>query len=331
MATTIDAQWVALEAEAAGDRNSWRLRLARPLDGHSLFVAVQGGRRHLLLRTPRPSIPPRATWPDCAGLELLAVELEGHAYFGVALREARFADVFAALAEDLARRIEAAPAAEAVTVFAGQLARWRRFLAAAAEGLGEEARRGLWGELHTLLEVLLPALGGAAAGGWMGPHAAHQDFQFPGAWLEVKTTLAKQPQTVRITSERQLDDTHAPALFLHVLALEAVEGGPVTLPVLVGRVRTALAPWPHAREQFEEALLAARYLDLHASRYEALGYAVRSEATFRVGRGFPRIVEADLPSGVGDASYGLSLAACEGFSVPCAVLVCALLETTPAT
>jgi hypothetical protein len=327
---TIEAQWLALEAEVADDRNSWRLRLARPLDGHSLFVAVQGGRRHLLLRAARATIPPRTTWPECAGLELLAVELEGHAYFGVALREARFADVFAALAEDLARRIESAPAAEAVTVFAGQLARWRRFLAAAAEGLGEEARRGLWGELHILLEVLLPVLGGAATSGWKGPHAAHQDFQFPGAWIEVKTTLAKQPQTVRITSERQLDDTHAPALFLHVLALEAVEGGAVTLPALVGRVRSALAPWPQAREQFEEALLAARYLDLHAARYEGIGYAVRRADTFRVGPGFPRIVESDLLPGVGDASYGLSLAACESFSSPLAALISALHDATPA-
>lgn len=327
---TIEVQWLALETEAAGDRNAWRLRLARPLDGHSLFVAVQGGRRHLLLRAARAAIPSRATWPDCAGLEIRAVELESHAYFGVALREARFADVFAALAEDLARRIESAPPTEAVSVFAGQLARWRRFLAAAAEGLGEEARRGLWGELHVLLEVLLPALGGAATGGWKGPHAAHQDFQFPGARLEVKTTLAKQPQTVRITSERQLDDTHAPALFLHVLALEAVESGAATLPTLVGWVRSALAPWPHAREQFEEALLAARYLDLHASRYEAVGYAVRRADTFRVGPGFPRIVESDLPPGVGDASYGLSLAACESFSVPLATLVSALRDTVPA-
>jgi hypothetical protein len=328
---TLDAQWLALEEESVGDRNSWRLRLARPLDGYSLFVAVQGGRRHLLLRAARPIIPPRATWPDCAGLELLAVELEGIAYFGVALRETRFADVFAALAEDLARRIEAAPDSEAVAVFSGQLARWRRFLAATAEGLGEEARRGLWGELHVLLEILLPVFGRATAGGWTGPHAAHQDFQFPGAWIEVKTTLAKQPQAVRVTSERQLDDTHAPALFLHVLVLEAVETGSSTLPALIARVRSELNAWPNAREQFEDALLAARYLDLHASRYEGLGYAVRRQDTFRVGPGFPRIIEADLPTGVGDASYSLSLAACQSFSVPLAALISALHDTPSAS
>jgi hypothetical protein len=107
---TIEAQWQALETEARGINDSaWRLRLARPVGGHPLFVAVSGGRRVLLLRVDGTSIPPRTDWPVCTGLEVLAVTLDGHAYFGVALREPRFADVFAALAEDLARRIEDAP------------------------------------------------------------------------------------------------------------------------------------------------------------------------------------------------------------------------------
>ncbi len=328
---SIEEQWKALEAEfQAGAIGLWRLRLARPIGGHPLFVAVGAGRRSLLLRASRSTIPARADWPDCAGLEVLALELDDHAYFGVALRENRFADVFAALAEDLARRIESSPPATAVQVFTGQLARWRSFLAASIGGLGEEAQRGLWGELHFLHAVLLPSLGGAAATGWKGPGAAHQDFQFPGAWIEVKTTLAKQPQAVRITSERQLDDTHAPALFLHVLMLEAVEGGAATLPALVAHMRTALDAWPAAREVFEDALLAARYLDLHAPRYAAIGYSVRKTDTFRVGPGFPRIVESALPPGVGDASYKLSLDACAGSSVPLPALV-ATLQSTPPT
>lgn len=175
---TIETQWTELEREARDHADAgWRLRLARPVGGHPLFVAVASGRRHLMLRTARADIPPRADWPDCAGLELLAIELEGHAYLGVALREPRFADVFAALAEDLANRLDAAPPIEAVSVFVGRLARWRRFLAAAGEGLGGEAQRGLWGELCTLLDAFVSALGGSAAvAGWRGPDAAHQDF-----------------------------------------------------------------------------------------------------------------------------------------------------------
>jgi hypothetical protein len=314
---TIEAQWQALETESRslGD-DGWRLRLARPVGGHPLFAATSGRRRVLLLRGAAAAIPPRADWPVCTGLEMLAVTLDGHAYLGVALREPRFADVFAALAEDLARRIEKAVAsgASGVAVFLGQLRRWQRFLAIARDGLDPAAQRGLWGELHFLKYRLLPPLGGAAVDGWKGPDGAHQDFQFAGAWIEVKTTLAKQPQSVRIASERQLDETRAPALFLHVLALEAHEGGAATLPAAIADLRAALTAWPAARETFEEKLLAAGYLDQHAPRYDATGYAVRLAQDFRVQGDFPRIVEAALPAGIGEASYSLSLAACAGFA-----------------
>jgi len=248
---TIEAQWQALETEAhsLGDEG-WRLRLARPVGGHPLFAAVTGGRRVLLVRTLAAAIPARADWPECTGLDVLAVNLDGHAYLGVALREARFVDVFAALAEDLASRIEQATlgGASVVVVFFGQLRRWQRFLAIARDGLDPASQRGLWGELHFLKTGLMPRVGAAAVAGWKGPDGAHQDFQFAGAWIEVKTTLAKQPQSVHIASERQLDDTRASALFLHVLALEAHESGPATLPAAVADLRAALAAWPTTRE-----------------------------------------------------------------------------------
>ncbi len=328
---TIEAQWQALEAEAQtlGDEG-WRLRLARPIGGHPLFAAISAGRRVLLLRVATAALPPRADWPVCSGLEVFAVSLDGQPHLGVALREARFADVFAALAEDLARRIEesAASGAASVAVFLGQLRRWQRFLASAREGLDPASQRGLWGELHLLRQRLLPRLGEAAVAGWKGPEHAHQDFQFPGAWIEVKTTLAKQPQAVRIASERQLDETHAPALFLHVLVLETHEGGAATLPAAVAGLRAALAASPVAREAFEDKLLAAGYLDRHAARYEAVGYAVRQELDYRVGGAFPRIIESALPAGVGDVGYQLSLAACTAFEVPPAELA-ALLGACP--
>jgi hypothetical protein len=178
---------------------------------------------------------------------------------------------------------------------------------------------------HFLHTRLLPALGGEALSGWKGPQGAHQDFQFSAVWIEVKTTFAKQPQTVRITSERQLDDTRAPALFLHVLMLEPQQGGAATLPALVAQMRATLGTWPVARESFEEALLAGGYLDKHAPHYAGVGYAVRQCQDFRVAPGFPRIVESDLPPGIGDASYRLSLAACSGFIVPPEALVATLL------
>lgn len=330
---TIEAQWAALESEAHGLTNdAWRLRLARPVGGHPLFAAVSSGRRALLLRTAHTLIPARSDWPSCTGLEVVALTLDGHVYLGVVLKESRFADVFAALAEDLVRRIETAEpgAGAAIAVFLGQLRRWQRFLASSIEGLNAAAQRGLWGELHLLQTQLIPVLGpSAAVAGWKGPEGAHQDFQYAAAWVEVKTTLAKQPQSVRITSERQLDDSHGPELFLHVLALESQAAGPDTLPARVAALRNALASAPATRERFEDALLSVGYHDRDAPRYATTGYAVRRADTFRVAPGFPRIIESQLPVGVGDVAYALDLAACASFTVTPAAFSGVLMNTPP--
>ncbi len=171
-----------------------------------------------------------------------------------------------------------------------------------------------------LREYLLPVMGASAVAGWKGGERAHQDFQFLTGAMEVKTTLAKQPQVVRITSERQLDDAATPALFLMVIVLDRQEGSGETLPDVVDSLRTVLAANPVAREQFEDALLTADYLDVHATRYADHGYFVRSVVLFRVGQGFPRIMESSLPEGIGDVNYGLSVAACQSYAADMAEL-----------
>ena len=314
---TIEAQWMELEAEPPFI--GWRLLLARPMKGFPLQSALEGTsrRRAILLRAPAEVIPTRKKWPSCRGLIVFTENISEHAHCGVSLKDERFADVFTALAEDLARRVaETNSAAEAVGVFFGQLGRWQKFLAAESEGLSPEAQRGLWGELHCLHERLVPVMGvEMAVEGWKGGQKAHQDFQFPSGAIEVKTTTAKQPQAIRITSERQLDDSEWALLFLHVLIIESRENNAATLPCLVESLRSQLAAHQTLREVFEDALLASGYMDAHAGLYSGHGYLVRAAHGYRVRKKFPRLVETTLPSGVGDVNYAISLAACEPFLV----------------
>jgi hypothetical protein len=329
----VEDLWKALEeAATAGSAASggWLLRLARPATGCPLFVGLElsSRRRAILLRVASGSVPSRRVWPRSKGLEGMVLALEGSPHFGVALKEARFADVFTALAEDLIRRVTEAgdPAAQA-RAFLGQLARWKKFLSASFDGLDEETQRGLWGELHFLREHLLPALGSTAFAAWKGGERAHQDFQFQYGAVEVKTTLAKLPQVVRITSERQLDDSAWPALFLTVIALDIRDGAGESLPAMVASLRSKSATDAEAREQFEDQLLMTGFLDIHAARYAERGYLVRSERFFRVHRSFPRLAESDMPAGVGDANYALAVSACEPFKVDVADVRLAITST----
>ncbi len=278
----------------------------------------------------------RREWPECRGLELISVALGSQPHLGVRLRDAACADVFTALAEDVAPRVAAAPGAkQAAAELLGRLRRWQQFLTAARDLLSIEAQRGLWGELHVLRTHLRPALGAAATvAGWKASAAAHQDFQFSGGAVEVKTTAAKQPQSVRITSERQLDGTGVGALFLHVVVVDEreVPAGDTppgqSLSALIADVRTELSTDLIALAAFNDRLLDRGWLDAHASRYEGRRWTVRGERIYRVRRGFPRLVEVDLPAGVGDVNFAVSLAACEPFAAAVPVMLAALAQTS---
>lgn len=319
----IEELWKTIEMDAKAGKtgaSGWLLRLGRPTTNFPLFVGLElaSRRRAVLLRLRTELLPARRLWPRSKGLEPLAVEIDGAVHFGVALKEPRFAEVFSALSEDLIRRVSIADSENAqAREFLGQLGRWQKFLAVAVEGLSDESQRGLWAELHFLQTELLPRCEATTAiAAWQGPKGAAQDFLLPVGAVEIKATMSKRPYLVPISSERQLDDHGLPALYLRHYALALREGIGTSLPAFVNEFRVQLAGNPAAGEAFEEALLAAGYLDVHAPRYENLGYSVREVRDFVVRRGFPRVTERDLPNGLGNVRYVLALAACESFAIP---------------
>lgn len=321
---TIEQLWQEMEAEV-GVHVTWLTRYARPQIGHPILVALEQSTRARALLVPvnKSALPPRREWPVCQGLELISVGLGSQPHFGVRLCDPTCADVFTALAEDVVPRVAAASdGKEAVDEMLGRLRRWQQFLTSTRDLLSVEAQRGLWGELHVLRTHLLATLGAmATVDGWKASGAAHQDFQFPGGAVEIKTTAAKQPQSVRITSERQLDDTGVGALYLHVVVVDEREvpvgiGPGKSLPLLIAEIRSDLSMDPVALAMFNDRLFDCGWMDAHSSRYDGRRWTVRTELTYQVRREFPRLVEEDLPAGIGDVSFALSLAACEPFAVP---------------
>jgi hypothetical protein len=321
----IEELWLEMEREAGGaTQPGWLTRFALPSPALPLLVALDlnGTRRALLLPVPINAVPARRDWPDCKGLEIFTVVIAGQPHLGVRLHDRSTADVFGALAEDVAPRVAQSGSPNlAASVLLGRLRRWQKFLEAGTAGLTPAEHRGLYGELHCLRKHLLAVLGPQAVMGWRAPLATHQDFQYALAAVEVKTTAAKQPQMVRVTSERQLDTTGIRALFLHAVVVderdveEAVSGPGETLPGLIQYLREILGDESLLAEAFEDALLKAGYLNAHAEKYSNRRFAVRKELTFRIKEGFPAIVERDLPQGTGNVAYDLSLAACQPFSV----------------
>ena len=83
----------------------------------------------------------------------------------------------------------------------------------------------------------------------------------------------------------------------------------MTLPEMVEEARAAAAGSGSLHLLNERLDLCGYGVD-DAGLYADVGYGIRSFRAFLVGDGFPRIVPGDLPSGVGEVRYSVSMAAC---------------------
>lgn len=318
--------WSELEGGGAPNSFGYVQRRLFPESGIDLFLAVKkpANTRMLVLFVDRSAIRDIPELPAGRGV---ATRIQRSSSEGrevaveIALTDPRYSDVFDALVIDVASAAADDLAVPAVEKVLGRLRRWQRFLEAHLEGLGPEGQRGLFAELWFLRNLLLDVVGeNVAVGSWTGPAAANQDFQLRGVAVEIKSSIAKQLQSIRITNERQLDGTGIDHLFLFHLSLDARHDSGETLPALVDSLKKQLAGNSPALDRFHESLLQCGYLDEHAPRYQNPGYTPRDWDVFAVTDTFPRVVEDDLPAGVGDIHYSISIAECRRHSVAFDVL-----------
>jgi hypothetical protein len=248
--------------------------------------------------------------PQTRGIEMQLARLsEGGNELRVVLTDGSLHEVFNPLADDIASSLyQAASAVGAVLAAVDRFEHWRLMLERLADsGLTSQARRGLYGELAILRNVLLlamPALEAVRA--WTGPIAANQDFQLPAAAIEVKTSSGKEPQSLMIANERELDGQATALLILAHLSLDERRGGTgESLNNAVDRTR-ALVTVPAAMALLDDLLVRAGYLALQRALYDEPRYSVRKQHFWHVTGDFPRITEAELRAGVGDCRYHIS-------------------------
>jgi hypothetical protein len=253
--------------------------------------------------------PAAARIPKCRGVRLIhevTTSVPRRTILRVMLEDSRLLEIFAILSADLvdAVRSEASPGA-ALRRCIDRLSMWQGlFERPPAEGLTEEAQRGLFGEL-AVLETVLGVLGTLeAVTAWTGPDPSNQDFVHRGVALEVKTSLAKRHARLAIANERQLDERpHSLLVLVYARLDESVAGG-LTLPALVERCRARLRDDISAARLFDDRLVAAGYLDVHAELYRS-SWLVSAMRFFSVRGDFPRLTDANLPPGVGDIRYSI--------------------------
>jgi hypothetical protein len=321
----IQEAWIRLEEDTTPVSSGYLIRRLLLGVEYDIYLAIEKpmNTRLLMIRVKHSSIGKETAFPKSNSFEVRRVALpnddSAHITLQLVLTTPSYRDIFTALVQDIVDRL--APLVDernAVAEFITRLRRWQSFLEKHnPEGLSSAAQQGLYGELRFLQQIVIPQLGSCqGVKCWTGSSGTQQDFQFEHCAVEVKTTVAKQHQKLAIASERQLDDTGTGRLILLHLSLDARQGRGESLPDIVASVRSLVENDPLAREELEILLFEVGYLDIHTPRYEQIGYTEREVNYFNVQQDFPRIVEADLPNGVGDVRYTISVAECRRFSLP---------------
>lgn len=270
-----------------------------------------GGQPGLLIEGEGAVRPIGGRLPKCRGVKLV------HETFGtdpartsvrVLLEATRLRDIFAILVIDLLEVARGqSSAGDALRRCIDRIAMWQGlFERIPADGLSDEAQRGLFGELWLLeslmLEVLQPS---DAVASWRGPDPGNQDFVRLGVAIEVKTTLSKRHSRLPIANEKQLDEAPHSILYLANVRLEESPAAGRSLDEIVGSCRRLVEADIYAARTLDDCLLKAGYLDVHASLYQNRRWQVSGCRFFHVRDRFPRLTEANLPPGVGDITYSV--------------------------
>ncbi len=322
---TVQNTWKQLEEDTANVPFGYITRRLLPEVTYDVYLAIErpSNVRLLMMRVKHKSIGKSAVFPNSNCFEVRRVALQSdddaHVTLQLVLINSRYSDIFTTLVQDIVDAI--APIADekkAVDAFFTRLRRWQAFLEKHnPEGLSQAEQQGLYGELWFLRQIVIPQLGSRqGVKCWTGAKGTQQDFQFQNCAVEVKTTATKQHQKLTISSERQLDNTGTGTLILLHLSLDTRQERGESLPEIVTSLRLLLENDPIAKEELEILLFEVGYLDIHIPYYEQIGYTLREVNYFKVEGDFPRIIEADLPNGVGDVRYTISVAECRRFSIP---------------
>ncbi len=321
----ITAIWRELAAEA-GDGSGYACRRVTGPEWMGAFIAVAkpGDRPALLFELPAGRLDRDLANRNSRGFEVARESLTGQASpkerIILSLSDDSYLDTFEIFSSDVVEKVRvASDEATMGTILADRIFKWRRFMEVYDPGgLTAGEQQGLFGELLFIRDLVKAGVRPMRIlEAWRGPSGGNQDFVFDRIAFEVKTTSANPPERAVISNILQLDSLGLDNLFLYHASLVSRKGGHgMTLPGLVEEVSAlALRESVASRAKLDDCLLEAGYLEGQAGKLYTANYSLRHSACFRVAEGFPRLLERDLPAGVGDVKYSIEVSSLKPFEV----------------
>lgn len=174
----------------------------RDRDGRCLFIVELEGDNTALFKKSDIAV-------NGIGIDLRLLDAMRSQALVLTLEQHVDRDLFFGLCQTLINSLQnAGGRPEALVLALAHLKRWKIFLAGRkARMLTPAEVRGVFGELQLLRSLYrqLPAM--TAIEAWCGPNGGHQDFIFGDTAVETKTISGRERNTVRISSEDQLESS----------------------------------------------------------------------------------------------------------------------------
>lgn len=306
------------ELSSGKDRSGWMIRRLDPTAKVGLILGVHHPEclPSVLVEIQSRPMDEVRDWPSTKGIEIAPDRWGGSAGIRLTLTEPSLRSVFCAFINDL---VPLAAGDDSTRRVHARLDAWLALLSRRRPGgLDRDQQIALMSELEILRrlssKVSIPRL----VHGWEGPlddrgtgRGLH-DFSLPGVRIEVKGTSRIPAQTVTISRHAQLDPDviGQDALMLVVACWSSGTTGTNSLPSMISSIRTLVAPHPLAAIDMEDRLKAAGWLDEEEHLYEDRSWTLLDLRWHEVVDGFPRLRCRDLPPGIIDGEYLISLQAC---------------------
>lgn len=261
---------------------------------------------------------------ELGGMRLSLVSDTAGIFLVLSLEDSSRRDLFATICADVVSAAALANRADALDHFLARLDAWRQFLRDRRDGLSRRETVGLIGELIILDQILTLRADGLSA--WQAPNDGLHDFVDEGHALEIKTGLGPS-STITISALDQLDASGLTRLdLLHVRLIETPEGK--SLRDFISDVSARLPNDPR-RRAFENALLSRGLMPDDDVARAVPKVQLRAIESYQVQENFPRLVRANLPVAITDATYSLEVRAIAGFATDTALVLEAFVQRGP--
>jgi hypothetical protein len=273
----------------------------KDVSGHCIFVLELEGDHAEIYR--KNAVPVHGIKTD-----LRHINTTGNQGLIVILEKHIDQDLFFSLCETLVSALtDIADPAVGLSVALSQIKRWKAFMAGRkAKFLTAEEVRGLLSELLFLQDMLSQGFSeNDALESWQGPETSHQDFIYANTAVEIKSLSGRERNTVRISSEDQLEGVND-NLFLRIYRLVDMPESDKSrsLNAMVREIEDQIQD-SDALEKLSEKLAKTGYVELR--EYDSPEFIVAEENTYRVTEEFPRLIRSEIPEGIVRVGYEIQL------------------------